>query len=200
MELVKLLLSKLPLPLRMRIQPRIRNESTEKRLKAMLLEQVFIAYGYVLQTYVNLVRCFDGDDAKIFRAFNPTQAEETYSMVTANLLWSQIFGLAFSNKRWLHFFMLFLRVTSLWMSALGVVGLALNLRAYDFVSQEIRATKDPEFETFNIKKGTRAAACLPKMKILTSRSEGLSYWSIHNGQGLIRIFLACYSRIFPQNG
>ncbi|XP_019241212.1 PREDICTED: photosystem II D2 protein-like [Nicotiana attenuata] len=39
-------------------------------------------------------------------------------------------------------------LTGLWMSALGVVVLALNLRAYDFVSQEIRAAKDPEFETF----------------------------------------------------
>jgi len=47
----------------------------------------------------------DGDGANTFRAFNPTQAEETYSMVTANRFWSQIFGLAFSNKRWLHFFM-----------------------------------------------------------------------------------------------
>jgi cellulose synthase/poly-beta-1,6-N-acetylglucosamine synthase-like glycosyltransferase len=37
-------------------------------------------------------------------------------------------GLLFSNKRWLHFFMLFVPVTGLWMSALGVVGLALNLR------------------------------------------------------------------------
>jgi photosystem II P680 reaction center D2 protein len=36
------------------------------------------------------------------------------------------------------------------MSALGVVGLALN-RAYDFVSQEIRAAEDPEFETFYTK-------------------------------------------------
>jgi photosystem II P680 reaction center D2 protein len=36
------------------------------------------------------------------------------------------------------------------MSALGVVGLAL-LRAYDFVSQEIRAAEDPEFETFYTK-------------------------------------------------
>ncbi|KAG8498664.1 hypothetical protein CXB51_004984 [Gossypium anomalum] len=44
--------------------------------------------------------------------------------------------------------MLFVPVTGLWMSALGVVGLALNLRAYDFVSQEIRAAEDPEFETF----------------------------------------------------
>ncbi|TKY66322.1 Photosystem II D2 protein [Spatholobus suberectus] len=82
----------------------------------------------------------DGDGANTFRAFNPTQAEETYSMVTANRFWSQIFGVAFSNK-----------LTGLWMSALGVVGLALNLRAYDFVSQEIRAAEDPEFETFYTK-------------------------------------------------
>ncbi|KAL5645248.1 hypothetical protein ACJX0J_003607, partial [Zea mays] len=94
----------------------------------------------------------DGDGANTFRAFNPTQAEETYSMVTANRFWSQIFGVAFSNKRWLHFFMLFVPVTGLWMSAIGVVGLALNLRAYDFVSQEIRAAEDPEFETFYTKK------------------------------------------------
>jgi photosystem II P680 reaction center D2 protein len=33
------------------------------------------------------------------------------------------------------------------MSAIGVVGLALNLRAYDFVSQEIRVAEDPKFET-----------------------------------------------------
>ncbi|THU42201.1 hypothetical protein C4D60_Mb00t14040 [Musa balbisiana] len=55
----------------------------------------------------------DGDGANTFRAFNPTQAEETYSMVTANRFWSQIFGVAFSNKRWLHFFMLFVPVTAL---------------------------------------------------------------------------------------
>nr|QWW92498.1 photosystem II protein D2 [Megaceros flagellaris] len=93
----------------------------------------------------------DGDGANTFRAFNPTQSEETYSMVTANRFWSQIFGVALSNKRWLHFFMLFVPVTGLWMSAIGVVGLALNLRAYDFVSQEIRAAEDPEFETFYTK-------------------------------------------------
>jgi photosystem II P680 reaction center D2 protein len=79
----------------------------------------------------------DGDAANTFRAFTPTQSEETYSMVTANRFWSQIFGVAFSNKRWLHFFMLFVP-TGLWTSAIGIVGLALNLRAYDFVSQELR--------------------------------------------------------------
>ena len=86
-----------------------------------------------------------------FRAFTPTQSEETYSMVTANRFWSQIFGVAFSNKRWLHFFMLFVPVTGLWASAVGIVGLALNLRAYDFISQELRAAEDPEFETFYTK-------------------------------------------------
>ena len=49
----------------------------------------------------------DGQSFSTFRAFNPTQPEETYSMVTANRFWSQIFGLAFSNKRWLHFFRFF---------------------------------------------------------------------------------------------
>tara|TARA_B110000444_G_C18331977_1_gene363253 strand:+ start:213 stop:548 length:336 start_codon:yes stop_codon:yes gene_type:complete len=66
-------------------------------------------------------------------------------MITANRYWSQIFGVAVSNKRWLHFFMLFVPVMC--MSALGFVGLAINFRAYDFVSQELRAIKDPEFGT-----------------------------------------------------
>ena len=44
--------------------------------------------------------------------------------------------------------MLFVPVTSLWMSAVRVVGIALNLHAHDFGSQEIRATLDPEFEPF----------------------------------------------------
>jgi photosystem II P680 reaction center D2 protein len=93
----------------------------------------------------------DGDVANMFRAFNLTQAEETYSMVNANRFWSQIFGVAFSNKRWLHFFMLFVPVIGSCMSAIGVVGIALNLRAYYFVSQEIRAAEDPESKTFDTK-------------------------------------------------
>merc|ERR1711920_1222442 len=64
----------------------------------------------------------DGDGANTFKAFTPTQSEETYSMVTANRYWSQIFGVAFSNKRWLHFFMLFVPVMGLWTSAIGIVG------------------------------------------------------------------------------
>ncbi|EEF45090.1 conserved hypothetical protein [Ricinus communis] len=34
----------------------------------------------------------DGDGVNAFRAFNPTQAEETYSIVIANCFWSQIVG------------------------------------------------------------------------------------------------------------
>ena len=93
----------------------------------------------------------DGEGANTFKGFQSDQEEETYSMVTANRFWSQIFGIAFSNKRWLHFFMLFVPVMGLWTSSIGIIGLALNLRAYDFVSQEIRAAEDPEFETFYTK-------------------------------------------------
>jgi len=62
-------------------------------------------------------------------------------MVTANRFWSQIFGIAFSNKRWLHFFLLFVPVTGMWTSAVGIIGLAFNLRAYDFISQELKAAE-----------------------------------------------------------
>ena len=65
--------------------------------------------------------------------------------------WSQIFGVAFSNKRWLHFFMLFVPLAGMWTSSIGIIGLAFNLRAYDFISQELKAAEDPEFETFYTK-------------------------------------------------
>ncbi|KAG6750276.1 hypothetical protein POTOM_047379 [Populus tomentosa] len=48
-------------------------------------------------------------------------------------------------------FLIYPLVIGLWMSALGVVSLAVNLHAYDFVSQEIRVVEDPEFETFYTK-------------------------------------------------
>jgi photosystem II P680 reaction center D2 protein len=80
---------------------------------------------------------------------SPTQSEETYSMVTANRFWSQIFGVAFSQTlvTLLHVIRTF---TGLWASSVGIVGLALNLRAYDFISK-LRAAEDPEFETFYTK-------------------------------------------------
>ena len=74
-----------------------------------------------------------------FRSFSPTQPEETYSMVTANRFWSQVFGVAFSNKRWLHFVMLFVPLAGMWTSSIGIIGLAFNLRSYDFISQELKA-------------------------------------------------------------
>ena len=47
--------------------------------------------------------------------------------------------------------MIFVSLSGLWASSLGIVGLAFNLRAYDFVSQELKAAEDPEFETFYTK-------------------------------------------------
>ena len=52
---------------------------------------------------------------------------------------------------WLHFFLLFVPVAGMWTSSIGILGLAFNLRAYDFVSQELKAAEDPEFETFYTK-------------------------------------------------
>ena len=93
----------------------------------------------------------DGTSFTTFRSFSPTQPEETYSMLTANRFWSQILGVAFSNKRWLHFFLLFVPVAAMWTSSIGIIGLAFNLRAYDFITQELKAAEDPEFETFYTK-------------------------------------------------
>ena len=93
----------------------------------------------------------DGARYTTFRAFSVNHPRETYSMVTANRFWSQIFGVAFSNKRWLHFFILFVPLAASWTSSIGIIGLAFNLRAYDFISQELKGGEDPEFETFYTK-------------------------------------------------
>ena len=47
--------------------------------------------------------------------------------------------------------MLFVPLSGLWASSLGIVRLAFNLRAYDFISQELKAAEDPEFKTFTQK-------------------------------------------------
>jgi photosystem II P680 reaction center D2 protein len=45
---------------------------------------------------------------------------------------------AISNKRWLHkSFILFVPLAG--TSSIGIIGLAFNLRAYDFISQELKA-------------------------------------------------------------
>ncbi|KAK4728332.1 hypothetical protein R3W88_021320 [Solanum pinnatisectum] len=64
-----------------------------------------------------------------------------------NRLWSQIFGVAFSNKRWLHFFMLFVRCRFMDECSWSSRSVA-NLRAYDFVSRKFARWKIHEFETF----------------------------------------------------
>ena len=82
----------------------------------------------------------DAQAYSTFRAFSPT--------ITLRDISNDV---AFFNKRWLHFFMLFVPLTNMWTSSLGLTGLAFNLRAYDFISQEIKAAEDPEFETFYTK-------------------------------------------------
>jgi photosystem II P680 reaction center D2 protein len=124
----------------------------------------------------------DGEMSNTFKAFDSTQEEETYSMVTANRYWSQIFGIAFSNKRWLHFFMLFVPVTGLWMASIGIIGLGLNLRAYEFVSQEIRAAEDPEWENFVTKN--------------TLLNEGMRVWMAEIDQPQMNLNLP--EEIFPR--
>ena len=71
------------------------------------------AFGPIINTIYQ-----DGQAYTTFRAFSVSSPSETYSMVTANRFWSQIFGVAFtrlmgsviSNKRWLHFFILYLHL------------------------------------------------------------------------------------------
>ena len=47
--------------------------------------------------------------------------------------------------------MLFVPLSGLWVSSLGIVGLAFNIWAYDFVSQELKATEVSQFETLYTK-------------------------------------------------
>ena len=47
--------------------------------------------------------------------------------------------------------MLIVPLAGMFTSAFGIVGLAFNVRSYDFVSQELKASEDPEFETFYTK-------------------------------------------------
>ncbi|KAL3498048.1 hypothetical protein ACH5RR_040780 [Cinchona calisaya] len=69
----------------------------------------------------------------------------------------------------------------LWMSSLGVVDLALNLRAYDFVCQEIRAAEDPEFETFYTKIFSKWWLKISLMKTLYSLRRFYHVETLFNG-------------------
>ena len=70
-------------------------------------------------------------------------------MVTANRFWRKIFGIAFSNKRWLHA-MLFVPVMGLWTSSIGIIGLASTCAPTTSCPRK-SAAEDPEFETFYTK-------------------------------------------------
>ena len=77
----------------------------------------------------------DNDGSNTFKGFQSDQEEETYSMVTANRFWSQIFGIA------LQCYCRFLLLFQLWDFGLVLlVSLVLHLTfgAYDFVFQELR--------------------------------------------------------------
>jgi photosystem II P680 reaction center D2 protein len=86
----------------------------------------------------------DGDAANTFRAFTPTQSEETYSMVTANRFWSQIRRSILKQTlvTFLHVICTCYRFMDKcnryrWFS--------VKLTCIRFVSQELRAAEDPEY-------------------------------------------------------
>ena len=87
----------------------------------------------------------------------------------------------------LHFFMLVVPVAGLWASAIGVVGLALNLRAYDFVSQEVRAAEAIAPRALDLVSGNGYThdACLP-----SSRASRSYLWT--SGPTVLQ-FLAPYT-------
>ena len=93
----------------------------------------------------------DGEAYTTFRAFSGTQPEETYSMVTANRFWSQIFGVAFSNKRWLHFFLFFCANNRYVGIFNRYILVSLQSSSLWFYVSRIKAAEDPEFETFYTK-------------------------------------------------
>lgn len=83
------------------------NDQTFSQRYRLPKKENFGIQQFAKNEHTNRMLFENSDSANTFCAFNPTQAEETYSMVTANRFWSQIFGVTFSKKRWLHFFILF---------------------------------------------------------------------------------------------
>jgi photosystem II P680 reaction center D2 protein len=68
------------------------------------------------------------------------------------------------------------------MASIGIIGLGLNLRAYEFVSQEIRAAEDPEWENFVTKN--------------TLLNEGMRVWMAEIDQPQMNLNLP--EEIFPR--
>ncbi len=72
--------------------------------------------------------------------------------------------------------MLFVPLAGMWTSSIGIIGLAFNLRAYDFISQELKAAEDPEFETFYTKnlllnEGIRLWMAVNHMRTFSSQKK-----------------------------
>ena len=96
-----------------------------------------------------------------------------------------------SNKRWLHFFMLVVPVAGLWASAIGVVGLALNLRAYveTFYTKNILLNEGmlrnrPTTRTTHLPGGSA-----------TKRQRPLAAKPIHSSLGSTWFFITIHSTI-----
>jgi len=64
----------------------------------------------------------DSDQSNTFKAFEPTQEEETYSMVTAHVFWSQIFDCVLTSAGCTSS-CCFVPVMGLWTSSIGIIGL-----------------------------------------------------------------------------
>ena len=93
----------------------------------------------------------DGEQANTFKALIQLKRRRHTRWSRQTVTGRRFLALLLATSVRLHFFMLFVPVMGLWTSSIGIIGLALNLRAYDFVSQELRAAEDPEFETFYTK-------------------------------------------------
>ena len=72
-------------------------------------------------------------------------------MVTANRFWYKVFGVALSNNRCGYVFHTFCPIVWLMGFFVRYCLTILQSSAYDFVSQELKATEDLEFETFYTK-------------------------------------------------
>ena len=76
-------------------------------------------------------------------------------------------------------FHVFIPVAGMWTSAVGIVGLALNLRSYVFVSQELCAGEDTEFKTFYTKNNLLNDSCMKRKKTLTEAVLFLMFFQTH---------------------
>ena len=108
----------------------------------------------------------DGEQSNTFKAFQSTKRKRLIQWLQRTAFGRRfLVSLLATRGGCISLCSLFL-LWGLWTSSIGIIGLALNLRAYDFVSQEIELSEDPEFETFYTKnillnEGLRAHGLAP---------------------------------------